>query len=255
MTRALAAIAVVLALAAPARADEAFRAANEAYRSADYERAIELYEQLVATGARDPDLFYNLGNAYYRSAGEQPHRLGRAIFNYERALRLDPGMDDARFNLEVAREVVGTRIEDRLVGAEHDPFWIREATRFTIGELCVAFAAAMFAFFGVLIWVRFLPAGFLRTGLMVANAFVAIGALYVAIMLGGHIAYLETVDVGIVLDDEAVIREGPDHNRVDTGQVHAGLRVRLIDREPGWVRVRLANGVEGWLPARGVGEL
>ncbi len=71
--------------------------ADAAYAKQDYVKAAGLYEALLVSGA-NADLYYNLGNAYYRMQ-DYPH----AILNYERALKYEPGHDDAAYNLEVAR--------------------------------------------------------------------------------------------------------------------------------------------------------
>lgn len=71
--------------------------ANEAYGQEDYIKAIELYEQTLREQGVSSDLYYNLGNAYYKH-----NEFAKAILNYERALLLNPGNEDARFNLEMA---------------------------------------------------------------------------------------------------------------------------------------------------------
>jgi len=73
---------------------QTFEQANDAYARGAYEEAARGYEALIAESIEDPAVFFNLGNAYYKQ-----WRLGCAIANYERALRLEPGMPDARDNL------------------------------------------------------------------------------------------------------------------------------------------------------------
>jgi tetratricopeptide (TPR) repeat protein len=256
--------AAILLLPSPAAAAESsFAAANDAYHDGKFEDAIHQYEALVTAGVRHEDLYYNLGNAYYRAASTAANRLGPAIYNYERALRLSPGHEDAEYNLQVARDAVAAKVVDRITGAETDPLWVRAVTRFSVTRLTVAFLLLDALFFAALIAVRFLAAGFLRTGILVGSVFVGVGAVVCAIWLAGHLYFLERVELGIVLPDEIQLREGPDQRRAERGQVHAGLRVTLMARDQGlgsspgagWVRVRLANGHEGWLPQDAVGEL
>ena len=75
-----------------------WKSAEEAYATGDFAGAARHYESLVSSGASSPSLFYNLGNAYYRGGN-----IGKAVLNYERALKLDPSDADARHNLELAR--------------------------------------------------------------------------------------------------------------------------------------------------------
>jgi len=230
-------------------------AANEAYFAGDFGIAVARYEAVVDSGVIHEDLFYNLGNAYYRAAAGSADKLGRAIFNYERALRLAPAFEDARFNLDVARAAVAAKIADRLEGAEGDPFWIREATRFSLGTVCLGLAVAVYLFFGALIASRYQTPGWPR-GATVTGAIVAAGAALLAgLLLSAQLYFQNRVDLAIVLPDEIELREAPDPRSSERGLVHAGLRVRLVDREPGWLRVRLANGHEGWLSTGSVGEL
>ncbi len=80
--------------------------ANEAYIKGEYSYAIELYEEVIANQKEAAELYHNLGNAYFKET-----RLGPAILNYERALRLSPNDDNIRFNLEIARSRIADRIE------------------------------------------------------------------------------------------------------------------------------------------------
>ncbi|MBR6648598.1 MAG: tetratricopeptide repeat protein, partial [Bacteroidaceae bacterium] len=71
---------------------------DSAYAKADYATAIAVYEAILAEGNEAASLYYNLGNAYFKS-----DEIAKAILNYERALLLDPSDKDIRFNLEFAR--------------------------------------------------------------------------------------------------------------------------------------------------------
>ena len=73
--------------------------AEVAYTKEDYGKAIELYEGLLKTHGESAEIYYNLGNAYYKE-----NKIAPAILNYERALLLDPGDGDIRFNLQLARQ-------------------------------------------------------------------------------------------------------------------------------------------------------
>ena len=72
----------------------------------NYIKAIELYEQTAREQGVSSDLYYNLGNAYYKH-----NEFAKAILNYERALLLNPGNEDARFNLDMANTHIVDKID------------------------------------------------------------------------------------------------------------------------------------------------
>lgn len=230
--------------------DATFRRGNDDYFHGRWQEAASAYEQVVALGVRSEDLFFNLGNAYFKAG-----QLGPAIFNYERALELEPGAEDVAFNLKAARDAARKKGEDQLVGAEGTPLWMRVVQPYALGLLGWLFLGLYCLAFGVLIALHFTPPGFLRVGLWAAFAFVVIGTLASGAMLGGRLYLAERVEQAIVLPDQAQVKEGPDPNYQAIFSVHAGLRVRITEREQDWVRVRLANGLEGWLALRELGTL
>jgi hypothetical protein len=256
MRRSLVLALVLLAGPAFAADEDLFVSAGRDYDARNYEAAIAKYEQLVKT-VNHEDLFYDLGNAYFRSAeAGQPNRLGRAILWYERALALAPGFDDARYNLDVARDVVGQRYgQDKVKDAAADPLWVRLATYLPLSTAAWLFLGLDVLFFALLIALRFLASGFLRTGLLVLESFTGLAGIVIGVLLGAQVYFLETVHMGVVTADEVVMREGPDATRREGPKLHAGHRAEVLVRDHGWVRLRLANKVEGWVPAETVDEI
>lgn len=230
--------------------DATFRRGNEAYFHGRYQEAVDAYEQVAALGVSSVDLFYNLGNAYLKAG-----RLGPAIYNYERAVDLDPQSDDVRFNLGVAREAARKKGEDRLAGAEAQPFWMRWAGQVTVNWASWLFASLWLSLFGLLIALHFVQPGFLRVGMWAGFAFLSLATGIAGALLGARLYLADRVEQAIVLPDVVQVKEGPDPNYQSVFGVHAGLRVRITEKEQDWVRVRLANGLEGWVRERDLGRL
>lgn len=83
--------------------------ANAEYDKDNYAGALSLYFRIAQEEGTSSDLYYNIGNTYYRMGD-----LGRAILNYERALILNPGNEDANANLEFVNNKIQTKIiEDK----------------------------------------------------------------------------------------------------------------------------------------------
>jgi hypothetical protein len=247
-------LAAALLLVLPARGaradllDEAWKRGNDAYFHGDFAAAIAAYEQLDRQSVVSRDLYYNLGVAYIRQGS-----LGHAIWSFERALGLDPEDEDARFNLAQSRKLAERRMLDKIEGAEREPLWIRVVTLFTASTATWLFVGLYLGCF-VLLFLRRRAADDARAPLTAGAAILGTGALLAGVLLLGHM-HLDRIPFGVVLPDVAAVKEGADTAYRTSFEVHAGLRVRLYDRDQDWVRVHLANGLEGWLRAEDVGRL
>jgi tetratricopeptide (TPR) repeat protein len=236
---------------ASARADrvqEAWRRGNEAYLHGDYAAAVAAYEEVERQGPTSGDLAFNLGDAYFRKGA-----IGPAIWAFERALALDPGDEDARYNLDKARKLAARRAHDRMEGEDKDPAWMRLVGGLSPPAVTWSFIALYFAFFAALAarrWVR----SETRAVLTATTAVLAAGALLTGALLAGRV-HLDRIPFGVLLPDEVAVKEGADVNYRTSFEAHAGLRVRVVDHDQDWLRVRLANGLEGWVRAQEIGRI
>ncbi len=253
---ALAAVGAVASMGGPARADlldDAWKRGNDAFLRGDYPAAANAYEQLDRQAVVSADLAYNLGNAYYRLG-----QRGRAIWAWERAVDIDPDSDDARYNLQQARKVVERRVHDKIEGADREPVWVRVVTELTLSTETWLFLGLYVSFFMALVGrLRARRAGGGRDDGPAWGAIAAtLGAMaaLAGTLLVGRFA-LDRVPYAIVLGDEVPVKEGADPNYRTTFDLHAGLRVRVLDRDQDWVRIRLANGLEGWVREGDIGRL
>ena len=80
------------------------------------------------------------------------------------------------------------------------------------------------------------------------------GALLTGALLA-RARHLDRIPFGVLLPDEVAVKEGADANYRTSFDAHAGLRVRIVDRDQDWLRVRLANGLEGWVKAQEIGRI
>ena len=79
--------------------------ADSAYINNDFTNAAELYESILKNKGESADIYYNLGNSYYKNKN-----IAKAVLNYERALLMNPGDADIRFNLEMARSKTAKKV-------------------------------------------------------------------------------------------------------------------------------------------------
>ncbi|MBI5548023.1 MAG: SH3 domain-containing protein [Deltaproteobacteria bacterium] len=241
---------VALALT-PAEADRTFRAANDACLNQDSKVCIEGYEKLLQAGYGGADLEYNLGTEYLKQG-----RLGFAVLHLERALRHDPNDADARANLEKAQRM---RV-DKLVGAPEEtgggePLAAQLVSRTSGDRWALAFLL-LWAFGGAALAARRLLSAFRhRTALLLAALCALLLALPCGVVTAIHVYVRESAHDAVVVVASVPVREGPRETYKSTFEVHDGLKVRVLDEENGFRRVRLANGLQGWVPTGDVTEI
>jgi len=248
---ALFAAVACLAAAPLARADlldQAWKHGNDAHLRGDYAAAAAAYEQLDRQHVISADLYYNLGVTYFRQG-----QLGKAIWSFERALVVSPDDEDARFNLAQARKLADQRAHDKLEGAEREALWSRIVTFVAPSTAVIVFCALYLGCF-VLLFVRRRSADDSRVAVTVGAALLGAGALLAGLLLVGRVS-LDRIPFAVVLPDTVAVKEGADNTFRTSFQVHGGLRLRILDREQDWVRVRLANGLEGFVHSEDVGPL
>jgi tetratricopeptide (TPR) repeat protein len=225
-----------------AGAEALFADANAAFLSGDLSRATALYEALLAEGVASPEVETNLGAALQRQG-----KRGAAALHFERALFLAPSDDDARADLLEIRKANVDRLE-----GESDDGGAEVLTRLSGPLLGNASAFALLALW-MLAWIalglrlyrpdllRLAPLGSISAALFAAAA---VAALVAAGAAAGHRLGLRRA---VVIATSAPAREGPDPRSASPFEVHEATPVRVDDRQNGFVRIRLANGLTGWV--------
>jgi tetratricopeptide (TPR) repeat protein len=233
-------LALTLLLGAPGGGDAQSRLAqaNAAYRGGDFSAAAAGYEALLAEGWESPGLHLNLGNARFRLG-----QRGRAAASFERALRLDPGDTDARANLALAR----ANNVDRVLGEAPAPLLARLAERTPALGAAAALVAGWLALWIALAARRRAPRRVREVSTATALAGAAI-ALAAGLLLAGRAAAART-PAAVVIAPSSAVRDGPEPALRAVFELHEGTRLQVLERRGGAARVRLGNGLEGWVAA------
>lgn len=224
-----------------------FESANTAYYAGDYQTARADYSAIVETfKLEDAVVYHNLGNAHFRVGA-----YGAAILYYRRALNLEPAgeiRDGLRRNLETARRVLQNRYRSGGDGAlvYSDPggvVW--QLTHLVDGDTLAIVSGVFWAlFFGLLVLRRFKPSLEVlarRVAVGTAVALVLSGA-----MLAGRVVTDASFSVGVVVQPDAVLRDGP-HASAQGRELPEGLEVRLVESVDGWLQIELVGGRRGWV--------
>ena len=247
-------ITAPLALAQPAEPsfytpDEArqlFAQGAAAYEQAEYDRAMELWKRLADRGYGGPDVLYNLGTAALRKGD-----LGQAVLYFERARRAGGDGEDLMSNLKLAR----ARQTDEVVGAGADETFLERLAFATPRDLFIG--VFLFAWLGGCAFVFLFR--WLKPGRRTWAAMLAGSLLVLAIPTGGvvaaHVFVAERVRSGVVTVPTLQARELPTGVSRVAFEVHSGLKVRLLETEGRYVRIRLPNGLVGWAEREGITQI
>lgn len=215
-----------------------FEAANAAYLAGDFDGAARAYRALLDEGWEGSALHLNMGNALLRAGAR-----GQAMAAWHRALRLDPADADARFNLELAQ---GQNV-DRLVGDADAPLAARLVER-TSERLATGLFGAAWVGFWALLWLVGRAPRRARRPLGAAAALAALAALLGGALLAGKAAERRT-PAAVVVAPAAPVREGPDRALKAAFDLHEGTAVEVLEARGDQARVRLRNGLGGWVAA------
>lgn len=226
-----------------------FDQGNQAYRDGDYQNALEWYGKIVAAGYESSQVYYNMGNCYYKLA-----QTGLAILYYEKALKLNPHDREIKFNLEVANLKVIDRLESPPQFFLFE-WWESVKTYFTIGQwtrLTATFYVVTF-----LAGIFFILLRFHRLRRIILSILIVFAILMV---LASYLLFLnvreETGNTrAIVLLPSVNVLSAPNENSTDVFVLHEGVKVQLSEQRGEWVEITLPDGKSGWIKLDSLGVI
>lgn len=218
--------------------------ANDAYAHGEFKKAIEGYNSLINQGLESYKLYYNLGNAYFKSDS-----IAWAIVSYKRALRLNPADDDAAYNLGVAEARTVTKIE-RLPEFFMAGWW-RNAAGMLASDgwavLSLIFFVLMAA--GVVYYLLASSVGGRKAGFTTAVVALAFFIVSVCEATSQKRDYTEPREA-VVMVSAAAVRSSPGASGKDLFILNEGVCVRLGEKVGHWRQITIANGEKGWISER-----
>lgn len=230
-------------------ADALFEAGKEHYKADEFEQAIAKWEAILKKGQHSKAVYFNLGNAYYKI-----NQVAPSVYNYEKALQLDPNDREVKNNLAFAQNM-------RIDVIEPLPKTVfAKAYDNTMGSLTTtswAWISVILLILGVGSFLGYyFSAGSGRKRLL----FVASIVLFGLVLFSFASAYFTNIDanterMAVVFEEKMQVRDEPKASGTVSFELHAGTKLDIIDQDGDWIRIELANGKDGWVPATTVKEL
>ena len=223
--------------------------AADAYSNKNFQAAIDAYEKILENGSEAFEVYYNLGNAYYKS-----DQIAPAILNYERAKLLRPADEDLSHNLAMAE----ARTVDRIEGIP-------------VPELITGYksfvntvSADLWGFYSIICFILVLGAvaGFLfLTQRWIKQLLLGLGVLCLVLSLlfwflgAQQQSWLNNQKEAIIFQASVTASSTPNENGEDLFVLHAGTKVKVVKRFRDWVQVQIANGNTGWMQANAIQQI
>lgn len=228
---------------------ELFNQANKEYQSEDYKNAIQSYESILDSGLESSEVYFNLGNAFYKT-----NKMADAIYYYEKALVLDPSNKDATTNLAYANRSIIDNIKTlpKSIFKKFNDTVLAIISYNTWAKLAVLFSLIAGGF-----WMLF----FFSTQPAIKKMYFTLGVLVSIICvasLGITIQqYNQTINTSyaIVFSPEIEVKNAPRTSASETFRLHEGTKVKVIDQVGNWHKIKITDGQIGWIPEKTIKKL
>jgi len=230
-------------------AQSAFDKGNQFYQKENFHEAINNYQSVLASGKQSAALYFNLGNCYYKL-----HKVAPSIYNYEKALQLNPNDDEIKTNLDFARKMaiddikvipkVGfNKLISDFTSMNHYNTW--------------AWIAVFLAFVFLLFFVGYYFSGTtFKKRIFFFGMFVVLIGITISVSSGiFEKNRLANEKPAIVFAESVSVKSEPKASSADTFVLHEGTKVYILESIANWKKIQLTDETTGWIEDGAIKEL
>lgn len=222
--------------------NDIFVVANEKYNSLDFVGAIEKYNELLKGGFHSSELYFNLGNAYYKLDS-----LAQSIYYYEKGLKYFPNDSSLTQNLEYLNNLTIDDIEslpEDIISMQFN--YLLNYFSFNNWSIITIITAILSCFIFLLY--------FLSKSSKYKRTYFTIFIL--SFMLTSSLLFVNfkiynvqtTIEFGIVYKDVIEVNFEPNEKSEVLFEIHEGTKVEVIENfDMDWLKIKLSNGQTGWV--------
>jgi hypothetical protein len=218
------------------------------YNEGEFDRAIDEWRTCEDYGVKNSDLYYNLGNAYFRSG-----KLGFAIYYYKSALRLDPSNDDILHNLKYAQAMTRDKVDE---DGEENPL----LTGLFKAHHALSLKAQMWTLLGIF-WVlaivaiaRRISRSDRQKNILIGTLFVLSGIFCIIAMSAGYKVFVAETEIeGVVTAKDADVTSAPSDKSQTLNTLSEGTTFEVLSEQGNFAEIRLGEKVRGFVKLSDVG--
>ena len=218
-----------------------FDTANELYKNGKYTEAIETYKKIENLGVHSDELYFNLGNSYYKL-----NKVAPSIFNYEKALKINPSNADVLMNLTFAKRMKIDAIEV-MPKTVFQKFSDNIIYKLTYNSW--AWIAVILSFLGAILFLLYHFSYSSGKKLLYFNTSILSAILLIFAVVFAYKSYNYEVNIksAIIFKQSTEIKNAPTLNSDTVFELHEGTKVQVLDAIDNWKKIKLADGKIGWI--------
>ncbi len=233
-------LAVLIFVSAFAQTD-LLQTANDHYTKDEFKEAIDVYNQLLMSSMESPELYFNLGNAYYKTG-----QYTLSILNYERAKLLAPDDEDIDFNLQVVNQKVVDSIQE-LPGIFIVRWWDSLVNSQSTDKWAWMSIVSFLLFLVMMGFYFFARSGDIKRITFWSGSLLIVLAIFSWSFAARQKSRMVNHTFAIVMHPTVTVKSSPSEKGTNLFVIHEGLKVKITDKIGEWVEIKLADGNKGWL--------
>ncbi|MDT7829042.1 tetratricopeptide repeat protein [Pricia sp. S334] len=236
----------IMSFTAFAQSDALFNRATDAYNDGKYQAAVDNYLEILDNGKHSAELYYNLGNAYYKL-----NQIAPSIYYYEKALLLKPNDPEIKNNLSYARnmtlDAIDTMPETGFARIYNSFLDVLSFDQW--GYVAVVFMILFVLLYIGFYYFRYSSRKRLAFILSTVCLFLSIASVVFAYM---EYKAFQADRPAIVFAEQTSVKSEPNKISQEAFALHEGTKVNVLDELNDWKKIRIADGTFGWIPSEDI---
>lgn len=211
-----------------------FTSANNLYTNGNYTKAILKYDSILSNNIESHEIYYNLGNCYYKIGD-----WANAIWHYEKSLKIEKN-EKTIHNLALTN----SRIIDKIEPLPQIFYkkWTISISQF-LSTKYWQILALLFVWIFLMLRTLILFTTYKKYKLSYVLFIISILFLFIAEFSYNNIKKQEA----IIFSSTVIVNSAPTSNSTDLFSLHAGTKIKIIDKIEDWINIKLINGNTGWI--------
>lgn len=220
--------------------DALFLKANNLYKNGSYSKAIDVYLSIEKQGLKSDELYYNLGNSYYKL-----NKVAPSIYYYEKALIVNPSNEDVISNLSFAKRMTIDVIEE-LPKTFLQRFSTNIIQKYTFDTWAII--AVSTSFLAALLFLFYYFSSGTKIKLLFFNtSILAVFILVISVSFAfKNYDIVKNTKSAIIFADKIDVKNAPTNTSENIFELHEGTKVQILDELDNWKKIKLADGKIGW---------